>query len=453
MKNYKKIVFAVVLVIVALIILPFLLPTQTYIQKAERVASEKLGVPVKISEGHLRFLPSPRLVASGIVIGDDQDVLVNKLVIVPALRTLFSTTKQVDLKVIKPIIKQSALSIVSALTTKKSEEMEAAAINVSHIKVEEMQFISPDMQLPILNAEIALTKLNALDSALIESLDGKLKAELTPNGDEHLIKVNAEKWTLPASLPLLIDKAALEMHLKGNLLTIPKIDVALYRGKLTGNAVLTWPNGEQKNAVGNWKTTGHLNIANLSLKEPTSMMSKAVHLSGNLFSNGDFSASAKEAGQLREQLRANFKFKINQGVLHGLDLVKVASLLIKQNQNGGETQFDAFSGLLNVSGKQYHLQNLNISSGLLTATGQVKIKPNKALDGTGSIAIKNSVSLVAIPLNVSGNVSKPIVLPSKAALAGAAAGTAILGPGVGTSVGIKAAGALDSVKKLFSQDK
>jgi len=452
MKNYKKIVFAVVLVIVALIILPFLLPTQTYIQKAERVASDKLGVPVKIAEGHLRFLPSPRLVASGIVIGDDQDVLVDQLVIVPAFSTLFSTSKQVDLKVNKPIIKQSALAFVSALTTKKPEKAEAAAINVSHIKVNEMQFISPDMQLPVLNAEIGLTKLNSLDSVQIESLDGKLKAELTPNGDEHLIKVNAAKWTLPTSLPLLIDTAAFEMHLKGNQLTIPKMDVALYRGKLTGNAVLTWPDGE-KNAAGNWKATGRLHIANLSLKEPTSMMSKAVHLSGNLFSNGDFSASAKEAGQLREQLRANFKFKINQGVLHGLDLLKVARLLIKQSQSGGETQFDAFSGLLNISGQQYHLQNLNISSGLLTATGQVKIKPNKALDGKGSIAIKNSVSLVAIPLNVSGTVSKPIVLPSKAALAGAAAGTAILGPGAGTSVGIKAAETLDAIKDLFGSDK
>lgn len=88
--------------------------------------------------------------------------------------------------------------------------------------------------------------------------------------------------------------------------------------------------------------------------------------------------------------------------MHGLDLAKVASLLIKQNQNSGETQFSAFSGLLNVSGKPFHLRNLNISAGLLTASEQVKIKHNKALDGSGSVAVKNSVSLVVIPLNVSG---------------------------------------------------
>jgi hypothetical protein len=133
--------------------------------------------------------------------------------------------------------------------------------------------------------------------------------------------------------------------------------------------------------------------------------------------------------------------------------VKVASLLIKQSQGGGETQFDEFSGTLNSTGKQYHLRNIKISSGLLSAKGQVKVKPNKALDGTVVVDVKNSMGLTAIPLDVSGTVDHPMVLPSKAAIAGAVAGTAILGPGVGTSLGIKAGGALDKLKGLFGDKK
>ncbi len=62
------------------------------------------------------------------------------------------------------------------------------------------------------------------------------------------------------------------------------------------------------------------------------------------------------------------------------------------------------------------------------------------------------VSLAAIPLQVSGTVAKPSVFPTKAAMAGAVAGTAILGPGVGTSLGIKAGGAVDKIKGLFQSD-
>ncbi|PPD57153.1 MAG: AsmA family protein, partial [Methylotenera sp.] len=394
------------------------------------------------------FLPSPRLVAGGIVVGKNQEVMVDELVVIPTLSSLFADVKQVNLKVAKPVIKKDVLTIISTLADKKLENAEAAAINISHIDISDMQLIWSDVDLPVFNAEIVLTQLNQLDTAVIQTVDGKLKADVTPNGDEHLVMVSADKWTLPIGLPLLIDKAMLKMHLKDNRLTIPKIDVALYQGKLVGDAVLTWPAGK---SGANWKLNGRLSMNNLSVKEPSSMMSKTVYLSGSLLADGSFSASAKEAGQLAERLQASFTFKINHGVLHGLDLAKVASILIKQSQNGGQTQFDAFSGLLNVSGKQYHLKNLNISSGLLLAKGQVKIAPNKALDGLVAVEVKNSISLVAIPLDVSGTVSKPVVLPSKAALAGAAAGTAILGPGVGTSLGIKAAGALDSVKNLFGK--
>lgn len=99
--------------------------------------------------------------------------------------------------------------------------------------------------------------------------------------------------------------------------------------------------------------------------------------------------------------------------------------------------------------KQYHLRNLNIRSGLLAATGQVKVKLNKALDGTIKVELKSGMGMAAIPLNVFGTVDHPVVLPSEAALAGAIAGTAILGPGVGTSMGVKAAGAVDKLKGLF----
>ena len=445
MKKTKKIVIATAIIVGLLLILPFLIPIQTYLRQAEQIASEKLGQPVTIQSAHLFLIPSPRVVADDIVVGKNQELKVERLVVMPTIGSLFSATKIIDLTISKPVIKKGALDFVTALAAKKSESNEAAMVNIRHIKIDELNLVWPNAKYPAMNAEATLTSENKLESATLNTLDGKLNAVITPNGDEQLIVVTANKWTMPVGLPLLIDKAKLEMHLKGSKLTIPTIDIALYGGKLTGDAVVSW----DKSLKGNFKTTGKLNIANLALKQPTSMVSKAVYLSGNLFSNGSFSSVAKDVGTLADNLRANFTFKINNGVLHGLDLVKVASLLLKQSQNGGQTQFDAFSGVLNYSAKQYHLRDLKISSGLVTATGQVKIKPNKTLDGTGVVDIKNSMGLTGIPLDVSGTVSKPVVLPNKAAVAGAIAGTAILGPGVGTSVGVKAAGALEKFKGLF----
>jgi AsmA-like C-terminal region/AsmA family len=439
MKKSQKIVFAAALVIGLLIILPFLIPMQTYLHKAEQIASEKLGQPVTIGAAHVMLLPSPRVSASDIVVGSHDELKVANLVVIPTIGTLFSDTKILDLSISKPVVKKTALDFVAAL---KSSGDSASSVNIRHIKIDELRFAN----YPAFNADVTLTGLNTLESADIKTLDGKLKANVKPNGDEQLITVNANKWTLPAGLPLLIDKAAVEMHLKGSRLTMPKIDVALYRGKLKGDAVLSWAESKGKSS---WKITGNFGIDNLSTQEPSRLVSKSVYLSGSLFGKGNFASSAKDAGALADNLQTNVQFKVNDGVLHGLDLVRVASLLLKQNQGGGETQFNEFSGVLSVSGKQYHLRDLKISSGLLAATGQVKVKSNKTLDGVVEVEVKSGMGMAAIPLNVSGTVDHPVLLPSKAALAGAVAGTAILGPGVGTSLGVKAAGAVDKLKGLF----
>ena len=447
MKKSQKIVIAAVLVIGLLLILPFLIPMQAYLHQAENITSEKLGQPVAIGSVHLQLLPSPRVSASDIVVGAHEELKLAGLVLAPTMASLFSDTKILDVSISKPIVKKSALDFVAALKTSSNS---VSSVNIRHIKIDELQLVWPNIKLPIMNAEATLTSENKLESATVKTADGKLSADVTPratpNGDEQLIVVNANKWTLPVGLPLLLDKATVEMHLKGNRLTIPNMNIALYGGKLKGDAVASWPKNKSK---ASWRVSGNLSIDNLSVQQPSRMLSRAVYLSGSLFSKGNFSSTAKDAGALADSLQANMPFKVNNGVLHGLDLVRVASLLLKQNQSGGETQFDVLSGALNVSGKQYLLRDLKISSGLLAATGQVKVKPNKALDGAIEVEVKSGMGMAAIPLNVSGTVDHPVVLPSKAALAGAVAGTAILGPGVGTSLGVKAAGAVDKLKGLF----
>lgn len=442
MKKNKKILIGLFVFITLLIILPFFISVRTYLDQAESAATEKLGVPVKIASGRLLLLPSPRAVVRGITIGQHDELEVATLTVLPTLSTLFSPTKIIDLHIEQPTVKQSAIALLSALSSGKPEaDTATTSFSVAKVSIDELHLDWPDLAVPLLNMEFNLKDDYSVAYAKLNTIDNALNVEMTPENGGHLILMNAERWTLPAGLPLLIDKAALTMHLKGAQLEIPSIDIALYGGKLTGHTDVSWQKA--------WKMKGKLNVANLSVKEPTALISHSVYLSGNLFGDAAFSASAKEAGGLVDNLQADFKFSVHKGVLHGLDLVKLASLLVKTGEKGGETQFDEFAGLLNVAGKQYHVRDIKISSGLLAATGQVKVKPNKDLDGAVEVELKRSVSLVAIPLDVSGTVSDPVVLPSKAALAGALAGTAILGPGVGTSLGVKAGGAIDKLKGLF----
>ncbi len=60
------------------------------------------------------------------------------------------------------------------------------------------------------------------------------------------------------------------------------------------------------------------------------------------------------------------------------------------------------------------------------------------LTGEVDVGLRGVAAVVGIPVRVAGTVDEPQLRPTTAALAGAAAGTVILGPGLGTVVGVKA---------------
>lgn len=439
MKKYKRILIAGFVVLAVLIIVPFLIPMSSYIAQAERAASSALGVPVKIGAIRVAILPTPRLNVSDVVVGNNEDFTVDDVAVIPAISSLFSDVKAISsLKVKRPVIKKSALEIVEALSQGSEEKTGAMTVTIREISIQQAKLIWPDMNLPELNVDILLTPENRPESAQIETTDGKLKIDLIPESGRQLITVAARQWTLPMGVPLLIDQLDSKMVLVDKQLDIEKLDIGLYQGKVSMNAVLSWQN--------NWVLNGKLNVAGMEVAKPVSMVSKSTQLSGKLSGDGSFKATAKEPAKLMGQLYANFRFKVLDGVLDGVDLAKAATLLGTKGGVEGQTRFDTLSGLLNVAGRQYHLRNLNVVSGLLKASGDVKLKPNKELDGVVKVEIKKGATLAAVPLQISGTADDPKVFPTKSALAGAAAGTAILGPGVGTSIGIQAA---DKVRSLF----
>lgn len=110
-KKTKKILIGLAVVISLLITLPFLISVQIYLNKIESMASENLGVPVTIATGYLLLLPSLRVIASEITIGKNQEFKVERLVVIPRLSSLFSTTKAIDLKVSTPKLSKPKQSI------------------------------------------------------------------------------------------------------------------------------------------------------------------------------------------------------------------------------------------------------------------------------------------------------------------------------------------------------
>jgi uncharacterized protein involved in outer membrane biogenesis len=446
MKKWKRLALIAVVILGILLIVPFLIPMSAYIQQAEQMASAEMGVPVKLQSMRLALLPTPRVNVGGIVVGNNEEIRVDDVAVVPAISSLFSEVKVISrIKVDKPIIKEAALDILDALMKDKGEPAKPAAVSVREIEINDAKLEWPGMALPEFDAEISMTAANKPETALIETTDGKLKLNLTPQGETQAINLAASDWTIPFGAPLLVNQLKADMVLHENSLEITRLDAALYRGRVRGSANLDWAK--------DWRVNGKLNIANLAVKEPARIMSKGTHVSGRLFTGGSFNARAKKPAALPNHLKANFPFRVEDGVLYGVDLSKAASLLLRQGQTGGETQFDEFLGVAQVNGKLYQLKDLKISSGLMSGSGNVKITPSKTLDGLAKVNVKKTAGLMEIPLQISGTLQEPIVRPTKAAMAGAVAGAAVGGP-LGAGLGIKAAEGIEKLRQgLFGGDE
>lgn len=435
---------AVTVVLGVLLVVPLLIPVRTFLDKAEQIATQKSGVPVTLNAGYLQLLPTPRLIVQGISVGHQQELRVESLTMIPELSTLFKNATAIDIRVNKPTFKQAAFSMLKQIAeSSHGGDQSSHVVTVRHIELRGIQLDKEVTNLPVLDMGIDLSDNSVLQSAWLTSADDTLNVNIKPEGTGYAILLTVNRMTLPAAVPLLIDQATVNMMLNDSVLDIAHIEMALYGGSLKGDARVSWDKS--------WRATGKLQLDNLSLSEPSRLVSPAVYLSGNLSGSARFSAAANTASALADHLIASVRFDVKQGVLHGLDLAALANLLTSQTK-GGNTQFDIFSGALTVRGRHYALNDINMRSGLLTATGQVKVSPDNTLDGLIEVALQKGVSLVEVPLQVSGTVDTPSVMPTKAAMAGAVAGTAILGPGLGTSLGLKAGGAIDKVKGLFQRD-
>ncbi len=146
-------------------------------------------------------------------------------------------------------------------------------------------------------------------------------------------------------------------------------------------------------------------------------------------------------------------FRISDGILHEADLERASQTFTREGLTGGQTRFDTLGGHLRLERRDLRLTGLKVASSALEAAGDVRVDPARNLSGEVEVGLRRTTALASIPLRVSGTVAEPRLRITEEALAGAAAGTAVMGPGLGTAVGIRAGKILKGVGRLLGGDR
>jgi hypothetical protein len=201
-------------------------------------------------------------------------------------------------------------------------------------------------------------------------------------------------------------------------------------GSLNGQAQLA------RGPAGRLRITAQLEPKNIDVEALLAVFKRHSVVAGRANGNATLSAEGDTPVGLLRSLRTNTHFLLRPARLTRFDLMKVVQSAGASDR--GQTMLDELSGVLDTqntasNGTQYRYSALAARSGLLSASGNVRLLRNR-LDGELAVDLVDGV--VGIPLTVSGTVEEPKLGMTGGALAGAAVGTAVL-PGVGTAIGAR----------------
>ena len=441
MKWLKFAVMAVAALLAIAIAVPFFITLDDYIPRIEKEVTAKLKEPVSIKSIKFVALPLPHLTVDGITVGKTGDLKVGKVIVTPDLFSLLSATKVIrSIEIKSLVLTQKALDKIP-VWSKSDDTKSPALVRVESIRFDDAQIKLDKAGFGPFDARVNLNGKGEPEDASITTQDGKLKVFVKPDKSSYLIDVSAKSWKAPVGPAILFDELIVKGTATLNDANFSQVNAKLYGGTVTGNATVGWQKGLQ--------FKGNLDINQVELKSLVPLLAPGTNISGKLSAKPVFSASAANANQLANALRLETPFNVQNGVLHGVDIQKAATSLIRKDSGGGETRFDVLSGHLLMERGAQRFTDLKIASGALGADGSVNISAQKELSGRINASLKAAkITAANVPLNVSGTVEHPMLLPTGGTMAGAAAGTAILGPGLGTTVGMKAG---QFAEKLFGR--
>lgn len=422
-----------------LAVIVWLIPLDSWRMRLEVEASRVLGQPVRVERLNITILPYPAAVVRGVTIGDKGQLRIGRLGVVPELLALPRGAMELRHVDVSDVSGQAEFL---GTVIPKGGGTDPPGLAVREIRLNRVQLSSGTSRLPAFGGTVKLDEANRLSSARFATDDGAAELTAVPFGQGTGLALKARNWTLPVDPRLRFETLKGEGQLLGSDLSLPSVQATMYGGSASADAALSWSDGV--------KLSGSVKAHGVDLDRLLQDLLKQKSLGGKLETEASFSASARRWDGLADAIRANGRFSVGDGVLRKVDLAGAATLVGAKEAGGGGTRFDTLSGSYRIRGRAYHIDNLVVSSGTLNATGNVVVSPAKELGGRVAVELKKGMSLARVPLAVSGTVDNPVVLPSGAAVAGAAVGTTILGPGLGTAAGMRAG---EAIEKIFGGGK
>lgn len=382
-----------VLMVVALFIVPLVLPMQERATNLEQILTTQFKQPVHIGKLTGRLLPTPRLELSGVTIGDAKQIQVEMAQVDFALSALFSSIKPVN------TLRLEGLLVNGAALPQLPLWLQQLAGDTQHplarVELSKATLEMDTLKLADIGGALSFDGSGKFAQAKLNANDGKYVLELSPaSADKLKVAIMVHNSAPPLLAGWVFEDFRANGELSRDELTISDLDASTMDGRLVGDAHLSWSDG--------WHAKGNLTAKAITLQKISNT------LSGDMDGTARFRMQADSLVKLPASTVLEGSFVATKGIINGFDLVETARLRSKDSQPGGRSHFDELKGDLTVDNGRYRFHQLRMSGGVLTATGSFEMEAQK-LSGriTADLAIRSGMSSVG--LQVDGTVDNPVL--------------------------------------------
>ncbi len=231
------------------------------------------------------------------------------------------------------------------------------------------------------------------------------------------------------NIVLSYDEFSAEAHLtKGSLINDNSI-LKTSGGTIQGITHFLWKD--------HWNIKGWIVASDIDAEIFLSGFIEDKIASGTFYATGEFYLNENDHEGLLDRPYLTAEFKITDGKIYKADLEKATTILTKKSSHGGETPFQHLTGKAIFIDNHIEVSDIDINSNSINANGNIKIDPQHGLSGEVTVALRKTASIISAPLKVSGTINNPSLRLTNDAIIGGVIGTSILGPGIGTAVGMK----------------
>ena len=393
MKKQGLALLAILLVVG--IALAHVLPFNFYIPKLESQLSASLGQPVRIQSVHFSAYPLPHLILEGVVVGNVQ---IANARLFPALTSWFSEVKLIHRVELETV----TLTEESLKNLPLWSQRQASAVPY---EFEQLQVLNAKLSHPLASAftfeGVVDLRRGRFAQATIKSTDQRIHLHLVAQGETLLIDLSAKQSVLPFETQLPLESLKAKGVAQNGKLTLNNIEAQLFEGYASGNALMTWDK--------DWRYQADLNLVQIALAPALAHFTREPKLTGALEAKLRLSGQADKLTNLFDSSQAQATFRVKNGDLAGIDLVRSIQAPSRAGHSGGKTNFSDLTGYFQRSSGRTVIRQIKLQGGVVNASGQVDVAQDKSLSGALFAELQTQSTRFRASLVFAGDLATPIL--------------------------------------------